>query len=112
MNPKEQNFFQLYEPTKKVKNDHVWKILEPKKEKIPHKEVSRDTDACKSSDLQFSKHCSIFFLYLNSLLSAKSNLSEGTMPCNTSLNLDKQTSTDYVDFSKCQDRLDFFIGPN
>ena len=43
----------LYRLTKKGKNAHIWKchVTMTRKEVFPYKEVSRDTDEYKSSDL-------------------------------------------------------------
>ena len=52
------------------------------------------------------------FSKINSPSSAKSNLSERTIACNTSATLEKQICADYVDFGKCQDRFGQFLGTN
>ena len=80
-----------------------------KKEVFPYKEVSRDTDACKSSDLKFSNHCSTFILK-NQLASFSYqhsiSFTHGLQHYKT---LNKLACTDYVDFGKSQDRFGRFF---
>ena len=55
------------------------------------------------------RNLSLTFFHKNkSLLSATSILSSSPMAYNTTVSLDKLACTDYVDFSKCQDRLGGF----
>ena len=58
--------------------------------------------------MQLQNHSLTFFHKNKSLLSATSILSRSTMAYNTTASLDKLTCTDYVDFSKCQDRFGRF----
>ena len=53
----------LYRLTKKWKHDHIWKCHVTMTDTSPFKEVSRDTDAYKSSDFHISNHCSTFILW-------------------------------------------------
>ena len=61
-----------------------------------------------SYEMQLQNH-SLTLIHKNkSLPSATSNLSRSPMAHNTTSSLDKLTSTDYVDFGKCQDRFGRF----
>ena len=76
-----------------------------KRREYPYMEVSRDTGAYKSSDLQHSNHCSTLILK-NQLASFSYQHSiSSPMAYNTTETLDKLACTDYVDFGKCQDRF-------
>ena len=74
--------------------------------------MSRDKDqkdAYISNKLQLQNH-STFIQKNKALLSATSILSHLPMAYNTTASMDKLTCTDYVDFGKCQDNLDDFLG--
>ena len=65
-------------------------------------------DAYICNEMQFQNRSSTFIHKNKSLLSATSILSGSPMAYNTTASVDKLTCTDYVDFSKCQDRFERF----
>ena len=59
----------------------------------------------RTKAVTYSCQIIVSFSKINSVLSAKSNLSGRTMAYNTSATLDKQHCTDYMDFGKTEDRF-------
>ena len=74
-------------------------------------EISRVIDpkiAYISNEMQLQSHSLIFIHKNKSLLSATSILSRSALAYNITPSLDKLTSTDSVNFGKCQDRFGRF----
>ena len=84
--------------TKKVRNLFIWKFPLTMTKK----------HAYISNEMQLQNNSLTFILKYRSLLPATSILSRSPMAYNTTASLDKLTCTDYVDFSKCQDRFGHF----
>ena len=66
-------------------------------------------DANIINELQLQNHSLTFIHNYKSLLSSTSILSRSPMACIVTASLVKLTSTDYVDFGKCQDRFGQFF---
>ena len=82
-----------------------------KRKKIPYMELLRDNDqkdAYISNEIQIQNHSLTFIQKNKSLLSATGFLFRSAMAYNTTDFLDKLNFADYVDFVKCQDRLERF----
>ena len=84
--------------TKKLRNLFIWKF---------HLTMTKK-HAYISNEMQLQINSLTFILKYRSLLPATSFLSRSPMAYNTTASLDKLTCTDYVDFSKCQDRFGQF----
>ena len=104
----------MYEPTKKGKRLHMWKCHVTMTEKgknlfiwKSHVTMSRNVAYIKY-ELLFQNQSLTFIHKKKSLLLATSILSRSPMAYNTTASLGKLTSTDYVDFGKCQDRVGQF----
>ena len=79
-----------------------------KRKESPYMEKSRENDqksAFVSNQMQLLKHSLCFFRKDKSLPPATSILSCSPTAHDTTASLDNLTCTDYVDFSKCQDRF-------
>ena len=82
-----------------------------KRKESPYMEMSRDTDqkhAYISNEMQLQNQSLPFFHKNKSLLPANGILYRSPMAYNNTASLDNLTCTDYVDFSKCQDRFGQF----
>ena len=82
-----------------------------KSKEVPYMEVSRDTDAYKSSNFHFSKSLFNFHSQKNSLLSATSILSRSPMVYNTTETLDKLVCTTMWTLARVKTDLDASPGP-
>ena len=99
--------------TKKAQTFHIWKghVTRSKKGKnlIKSHLTRTKKDAYISNELQLQNDSLTFIQKIKSLLSATSILYRSPMAYNTTASLEKLTCTDYVDFSKCQDRFRRFF---